>query len=567
MSNRKTSKVRIMYGNYVDLLRKNLITEQPDFKDTKIDYAEVFTQPSTDIAHELIKDLTRQPFIDSNGRTFSDFLTTWMSPTTSKSYSQGNMNGSFYSLILGLFIKNSPNFIKAGTNRTEETRENFSAGSANLNVSVAFYDDDGIPCGVSITASKLAPELWTAAIIRNTNADPKDREVLLLSPEDIIDSPQDKPKSATTARKAFLRFLHSRQMEEKLQGLFLTNGTINIERLTALGTQFHTHKNDRTARLDQQYRVLSAWPQLTQEQFAVIEKALKEKQKQRFLEAQQWFESQLAPIYKKRASEIVDPELDYKAEQSFPARHAGTLSVGIVSLLLTIGLILTLTGVLAPLGLTLTGLASIIGIVGAVVTTIATISSVTKLVLDEQELSVYQQACESITQESLSNYQRKLQEINPDIDISHLQGSITKNELIKIIADIDIVLENQPEAVLRAILAADFKDGEFALLCQKVKEALIELESEFSGLNNEEFSSLRRRMEEALAENPELMERLESLAILASPPAQLENAEKLINSIPDPGHSANDLVIASHTPKEKDVSEHILPSTGHEHTV
>ncbi|MDP1603120.1 MAG: hypothetical protein Q8M03_07630 [Legionella sp.] len=100
-----------------------------------------------------------------------------------------------------------------------------------------------------------------------------------------------------------------------------------------------------------------------------------------------WYEAESNKLFA-----FQNPDLDKASKQSFLRRHAVSIvfdAIGVVALV-SIGLILT--GVLAPLGITLaTGTATIFAIVGAVVASVIAIASAITIAVSEKKLANYEQ--------------------------------------------------------------------------------------------------------------------------------------------------------------------------------
>ncbi|KTD22792.1 Uncharacterised protein [Legionella lansingensis] len=621
-------KVRVITGTYDSVLDRDLNAYGPQNK-------QAWLAHSPNPSFEILKDLSRNTFVPSNGRTYDDYLATWLSPSASRSFSQGNMTGSFYLTILQTFIMISDKFpkeeVKEGVvPRTEETRvstneKSYYHGDNRDNLSFSFYDDDGVLCGVSIHYSKLDPELWTAAVIRNPTGEPKDREVLILSPEDIIKSKQgDQLDSSQTAVALFYDFLNSKQIQRELDGIFIRDGLVDIEKLKELIPHYKPEREDnetsKVSSLKSQYAKMESWNELTKEQVAIkkawdeqgelsdeefttlkkglkkwqldlpdrewplvdeilqkehwnelkekhqdviktvlnqkqwkeltseqvaiVKEALIQKQKQNVVKALGWYESELRPWYHEYELSLHDEAMDKEAEKSFLRRNAGPLTGIVISLLFLVSAILILTGVLAPLGLTLGLITTIVTAVvggGAAITAGA---SAIKVGVDENKLSTYQQELEA-EQESLSvnaNFQRKLKEINPNIDISQFgKGKITIEMLAEVAGNLEVDLPNDSEAVMRAILGANFSEDEFNKLFETVqKAAVVAVEEKPLVIEDDEESSL-------VVDHEKFVQMQHKVEVVVDD-SSLDTAEKAVKGVPT-GISSTDVVVT----KKKEV--------------
>lgn len=459
-------KLRKIFGNYKEILA-NIYPGQPGVVDA-------FVGESTDLVNDLIKDLGRQKFVSTNGRTYEEHVATWMAPSVSKSYSQGNMTAGFFQLALMQFIVDSPKFLQQKQRegilpRTEENRIN-RYGREREHLSLAYYDDNGAHCGVTITYSTLDPTLWNAVIIRNTDSAPADRQVLFISPEDII-SPEEaiqgakarataKEKTLTSvsdAANTFLNFLQSKQLKEALRGAFLEDGTINRTLLGELNTQYvielTEEQREHNALKLKQMDAVKKW-KLTPDQFAVLKLALEAKQKTNLQKAQEWFEQWKVTSGAELVRNNQESIQQEMAEQSFLKTHGTSITIIVLAVLVLIALILTLTGVLAPFGIALgAGTATFAGMGGAGAAGAVAVGTGVKVALDENERSTHQaQLATELekTPEVLENiYQAKRQEIGTAINIA-----------------------NDAEQITRAVIAANFSKEEFEELEKAIAEAV-----------------------------------------------------------------------------------------------
>ncbi len=186
-------------------------------------YTNTFIQVASkgDNQSVIEKDIPRSPFVDANGKTQASLRETWEDPKVSLTYTQGNMNASVFSeLIFQLFIFESSEF-----------EENNEIGNLQnkINVCFAYYEGD-IPCGFSITASRLDPSMWTASIIKNTTAAPKDRAVTLFLREDMHSHGLAQELSIDDV----LKEINSKSIRKLLENILNKNGTANIDELDNL---------------------------------------------------------------------------------------------------------------------------------------------------------------------------------------------------------------------------------------------------------------------------------------------------------------------------------------------
>ncbi|ASQ45790.1 hypothetical protein [Legionella clemsonensis] len=432
-------KVKVITGNYREVCNKLFSKVAADGFCAGSSFQEA--------GDEILKDIPRGYFVSSNGRTHKDLMSTWINPKVSKAYSQGNINASFFLLPFQNFltsVENEPYLEEIKKSKQLNMESYFFMDRKNLKeINFAFYDDEGIPCGVFFIYSTLAPQLWSAAIIRNTPAAPEEREVLFMSAEKIIKHPGDKVVNGGEANKLFLSFLRSKKIKNIFAGIINNNGAVNNANPELLKDITHLHLCQ--ADIDEKTRQLRILKdkKLSAKQFKVCRLLLQEKQKKNIEITNNWVHS-----WKEEHSY---PELDQAASQSFWQRNIGKITVGAVAVLATIGLILTLTGVLAPLGIALGGVAAILGIVGASIAGVTAVTSAIKTVLDEKKLADYQAEIKSIE----FTGQKKIQEVSEKMDFA-----------------------NNSEQIAHAILFADFSAEEFDTLMQQLEKAETVLEED-----------------------------------------------------------------------------------------
>jgi hypothetical protein len=458
-----------------------------------------FTANCSDIMEDILKDLNRNKFLSSNGRQFEDFITSWMSPYTSQSYTQGNMTARFYTLLIERYVlENGEQFQKMHPS----IKEPVAFFGDRKNYDFAFYDDDGIPCGLDITYFKDYPNLWTVSIFRNTTAEPADRPVLILSPDDVISSRAGKSTTVNEAQKYIERYLNSKKVAKMVENLLLEDGTINIQAISALNEprsvsdkiQNRKWGQDRVLldednvtpvsgmtmlleKLNRQYLKVKDWT-FNEQELGIIRAKLKEKQCTNIKQAHEWYEKELLPLYRKRVKDFHQPELDKQLEQSGLRRNIVPALFSAAGIIGSAGLALTATGVLAPFGITLTGIAFLVGIIGAAAAAFLAVASALMVWQKEQTLADYKYNLSDLeaSASALPNYQRKLQEINPQIDLSSLPKDkpVTLEQIQDITKDLDINPDTQDPTVFyrRAILGAKFSPSEFHDLAVKLNKSI-----------------------------------------------------------------------------------------------
>lgn len=440
-------KVRKLKGNYKDLLEKIFPDNQAAVQG--------FISDSKDIANELLKDLSRQHFMPTNGRTYEEHVATWLSPSTSKAYTQGNMTASFFSLALQTFIMESSKFVEQKTRRgiqprTEDNRITLYFKERN-DLSFAYFNDHGIPCGVSIAYSKLDPRLWTATIIRNTTSAPEEREILMISGEDILNAGQEGLVSVNNAKNAFMVFLNSKSLATKFgRDILSSNGKINIAKLDQLDKQYCDNaiidENNVIKQLDAQYTQIQQW-HLSEQKFLQLKHLLTEKYESNRSKVNSWYAAWSAA----QRENLKNPALELAAKQSWLSRNKNSVFLGVAATITAIGFGLVLSGILAPFGLALMGAtATISGAISTGIMLITLLASAIKISMNERRLVQYKArlhvGLNAIEQTMEQIHQRKLLETR-----------------------LPIHLENTPEQITRAVLHANFSQEEFQMLVDTLK--------------------------------------------------------------------------------------------------
>lgn len=201
-------KVRKLVGNYIDMLEAIYPIMKTLYATEEV-FINEYTTLSSDFTSQVLKDLNRDQFCPTNDRTFEEYVSQWMDPSTSLAYNQGNATGAFFSLALQMYILQDPRFEQnqaAGLLDRKENRLAYFHKDNKQNISLAYYDDDGITCGISLDYSTIDPNLWSIALIRNTSAAPEDREMLLISSEELLDMGETGLSNAKDALEYLLFF-------------------------------------------------------------------------------------------------------------------------------------------------------------------------------------------------------------------------------------------------------------------------------------------------------------------------------------------------------------------------
>ncbi|MDP1603118.1 MAG: hypothetical protein Q8M03_07620 [Legionella sp.] len=504
----------------------------------------------------LFEDLKRAIFVESHGKTFDDFISTWMDSNVSKTYSQGNMDAGFFDLIKLHFLL-SPSFIKEGTDRTEEKRQQYLNGPNNQALKFAYYDDDAIPCGVSIAFSGLDSGIWTATIIRNTPASPEERQVMIIGSEDLLDGSNVETNSKVIIE--FLNFLKSgdgqeipMSMEELheltpekfkehsikklLTGILLEDGRVDLARLTILSDKIkpgisNEHK-EKIATKEEHVRIIKK----QFDKHANIDAKMddfkaKDAESKRSKEAaiKSWYETELQKL-----NEFKNSELDAARKQPFIKRNAGNLTLEFIAVVAAVGLVLT--ALLAPVGLPL--LVSLF--VGAVGASFLALGGAKKIADSEKKLTEYEQQINELPgkQKALS---AKRREIYTEV---HAEFKPREEEFIK-------SLEGPFEVACRECLARDDLTTEEVIAWSKdIFPVANEIEAEGSELNliEDDLPVIDpRKMDMALEDGQSLVSH--GLSIQIKPlPLPVVNKEMLPETAPS-SQEVQDQIPVSHGQK------------------
>jgi hypothetical protein len=322
-------------------------------------------------------------FFPTNGKTFNDFVATWLKrkkvPAT---FIQGIFDASFYILSQHLFFDDSKDSKKLQPIYSLDLDPELEKASNKLayfiqnqsEIALCYLDDQARPCGVFISCLKSIPSLWMAAVIHDTTADLADREVSLFFCEYMCDVEEGKFQAVNSrdASQAFLDSLGSHELQDVLKLCFQDDGSINTQTLGEIKTECIALRNPEQTiikKKTEQYR------KLKQKQQESINN-----EKNRHLEPQ--------------------------FEQPFLSRNLMSLGVGTVSLLFVVGIVLTLSGVFAPIGLTLIGSTAIALAISLLVLNLLVLSTSAGIILLK----------ESNIEHQVEAYERKKRALKDDFE-------------------------------------------------------------------------------------------------------------------------------------------------------
>lgn len=446
------TKVRKLTGTFIDML-KTIHPVLSTMYPAEEDIVKEYTTPSSELSIQLLKDLNRDQFFPTNGRTIEEYVAHWMSPSTSAAYNQGNGTAAIFTLVLQTYILNNPRFTEHKAPNGLPPREDTLAYFASRkNISLCYFDDEGISCGISIDYSSLDPNLWSVAIIRNTTAEPKDREVLFLSSEELLAPNENGLIDANKAQKSIIDFMNSKALSQQLlsRALFTRNGALNLTNANKLDEQFNKGTRPYSTaivhKLIQQKPKIKEW-KFTEQELRIVKTALSEKRQENIAQLDKWYSTWL-----------YEPALDTAGKQSFLRRNRGSIFVAVAALVTLTGFALVLSGVLAPLGIALIGAEFILGAVGAGLAFTAALGSIVKMGVNEQRLATYQSELTNMNPTRDKIYNERLNSITTPMAMEQLP----EEEALQ--------ADNLQTQVLQAVLHANFSEEEFNELNKQMKK-------------------------------------------------------------------------------------------------
>ncbi len=322
-------------------------------------------------------------------------------------------------------------------------------------LSIMFMRDD--------SDTKIAPELrkrpFVVVVTKNTTATPSEREVTYLSHPALIYTPEVLERGKDLEEKELAneitKTINSKTITQLLTGL-IAGDSVSINHFNQLDDRIKGNRNidDRDTKLNKLSDLYVIWARLRAENSSDITKqqhmnkimdimqsatqklsyfqdkdwkwvenivkayecllvsnlpAIKEPQtvKEKLMSAQQQFNNDKTATESKLAeglAAIHDPDLDKELSHSVIRRNISNFTIFGIALLAVIGIALTLSGVLAPLGLTITaGLASYVAVAGAAACVVA-LDRGFAMTDHERELKTYQQTLARLTTTLQSQY-------------------------------------------------------------------------------------------------------------------------------------------------------------------
>jgi hypothetical protein len=448
------TKVRKLTGTFIDML-KAIHPVLSAMYPTEEAIVKEYTTPSSELSIQLLKDLNRDQFFPTNGRTIEEYVAHWMSPSTSAAYNQGNGTAAIFTLVLQTYILNNPRFTEhKAPNGLPPREDTLTYFASRKNISLCYFDDEGISCGISIDYSNIDPNLWSVAVIRNTTAEPKDREVLFLSSEELLAPNENGLIDANKAQKAIIDFMNSKALSQRLMSrpLFTRNGELNLTNANILHEQFNKDTRPYSTaivhKLIQQEPKIKEW-KFTEQELRIVKTALSEKRQENIAQLDKWYSTWL-----------YEPALDTAGKQSFLRRNRGSIFVAVAALVTLTGFALVLSGVLAPLGIALIGTEFILGAIGAAVAFTTALAGAMNIGLKEQRLATYQSELTSMKAAREKTYQERLTSLTTLMPIEQLPEEDA------------LQADDFETQLLQAVMHANFSDEEFNELDEQIKKSM-----------------------------------------------------------------------------------------------
>lgn len=214
---------KMFTGNYIHMLKWAKLPE-------------CFAAYSEDGQETIQKDIPRTPLFNFK-KNLSKFCSVWNARDAQHIYSQGDMTSHLFSKLI-------VDYYCMKTNRESWLSEgNFSS------LNFAYFDDSDVPCGFSITYAKAYPTVWSCAIIRNTTAEPQDREVSVFCHNDLLDAQGTKKFTAPNVLSNILKEIKSAEVEDVLSSLLFDQGEVNKESISTLHEQIGTVLSNKSTEL------------------------------------------------------------------------------------------------------------------------------------------------------------------------------------------------------------------------------------------------------------------------------------------------------------------------------
>lgn len=410
---------------------------------------------------QINRDLPRSPLV-SFTKSFKDLKESWQAEDVSLDFIQGNITGDVFgsvlsSLFIGAECHNSQLAEWLATNKTleinAEAHEKILMEASNTAIKFAYFNDKNVPCGLSINYIKDHPDLWIATVMTNTVAEPEERRVMMYGISDIFNAAHQIYASTpfeftgvSDPKNEFLAVLDSPGIACLLADILNNDNTIHAGNLENLKRRITTGAN-----IDNWDGVIDTLDSCIEE--VGLTQSLSEERdvdnvkdilySEAYFMQQSGSEETVKNFCTSRIPELVDQisrkeeairkiPTPINAEPTFVQRNYGALSIALAGTLLAIAAICLLTGILTPLGITLSALATGLIIAGGSLgAALATVSCL-KIMNSEKEHLDYEDAkfvtekhCKSSILES-SRYLSRLSRLGKPLE--SLRSPLAKAE-------------------------------------------------------------------------------------------------------------------------------------------
>lgn len=369
---------------------------------------------------DIFKDLGRSYFIDTNDKTFDDFLNAWTQDDVFKSYTQGNITAEIFSVLFQNFIFTSQKFANSEKKRTntEESRLLYIQRSQSL--SFSYFDDENRLCGFSLSYSKEDPSLWFAAKICQTTLSPELKQVTILSHTDILNVPQAELIDEKGVGVRIGELLGSVSLKNRFENILLPDGSINNEKFDSELHKINENKkinhetNQAKVKIrENQYKTLyTSFVNSSTQYKKIQENSLEDHEKSTYLkfvaikESLKCKETLTENTFQERL-EITKTQFPHVLEPSFFKRNKFSLLLGALGLIMGFSLLISGSLLLVP------AYATSLIILGVSAILFALIIFPLKILLDEKPVVAYSQLIKQHDEEK-SNLHTQLNKLNYD---------------------------------------------------------------------------------------------------------------------------------------------------------
>ena len=354
---------------------------------------------------QIQKDLHRSHFVPTNGQKVDRFITDWVN-NPRNDFMQGNMTASLFEMALQVHILEGKNFTKEG--RSEEDRMDYFLARKSINL--AYYNDQGEPCGVSFSYSKEDPSLWTVSVIRNTTAAPEERDICVLGASEVFGKGKD--VSATDCMQEFSAMLGSKEMAKIFADTITPDGHANFEALDALDKK---SKDEYIVKESHPLlaRIKKRFSELAEQHADITTEHLQQKNAEAIAEKTEAYVAyknetlpQRTPL-EERLKKLQQSPLDQGCSQSFLQRNWLECTMGAIGTLALTGLVLS---VIPPVGIAITAMAAVAAVAVAAVAAIAVIALSIASIFSKEQSHQQHHSEKSEAEEALTRFDADYQE-------------------------------------------------------------------------------------------------------------------------------------------------------------